>query len=132
MGMSNHSFRQGLSLDADWHILTDARYNLIRARLGGFFSIDDVRRFALDYRAALAKLPSHGHLTLVDIKSMKIQSQEVVEAFTRFMASADIQSRKLAFISGSTLARLQAQRLTSRDTVGYFDTSAEAETWLLS
>ena len=74
----------------------------------GFFSIDDVRRFALESHATLARLPSYGHLTLVDIKSMKIQSQEVVQALTQFMASADVQSRKLAFISGSTLARLQA------------------------
>jgi hypothetical protein len=31
-------------------------------------------------------------------------------------------------ISGSTLTRLQAQRLTSRDTVGYFEMLLEAET----
>ena len=47
------------------------------------------------------------------------------------MASPDIRSRKLAFVCASNLARLQAQRLTDREEVRFFDDAGAAEAWLM-
>ena len=63
---------------------------------------------------------------------LEAQAQDVVAAFGSVMAAPDIRSRKLAFLCGSTLARLQAQRLTDREGVAFFDDAAAAEAWLLA
>ncbi len=118
-------------MDADFDIRPDPRHNMIRVRMAGFFDQDHVRHFAAAYRSALAGLTAPGHLTLVDIKAMKIQAQDIVTAFSALLAAPDVRSHKLAFLCGSTLARLQAQRLTDRDGVRFFDDPVSAERWLL-
>ncbi|HUD95407.1 hypothetical protein [Sphingobium sp.] len=117
-------------MDATFNFLVDVRRNLMRVNMAGFFSEDDVQRFANEYRSNLSKLNAPGHLTLVDIKQMKIQAQSVVNGFSSLLASPDVRSRRLAFICSSTLARLQAQRLTDREDVEFFDDEAKAERWL--
>jgi hypothetical protein len=118
-------------MDAKFNILTDIRHNLMRVKMSGFFSDDDVQRFSADYRSLLAQLNAPGHLTLVDIREMKIQPQSVVGAFSSLLASPDVRSRRLAFICSSSLARLQAQRLTDREGVRFFEDEAEAEDWVV-
>jgi hypothetical protein len=117
-------------MDAKFNILADTRHNLMRVEMAGFFSDDDVQRFSADYRSSLVQLRAPGHLTLVDIRQMKIQPQSVVRAFSSLLASPDVRSRRLAFICSSSLARLQAQRLTDREGVSFFEDEAEAENWL--
>jgi hypothetical protein len=75
-------------------------------------------------------LPPNQHDTLADITEMNIQSQDVVAAFTLFMGDPHVQSRRLAFVISSSLSRMQAQRLTQRDTVGFFEDVHGAEAWL--
>jgi len=118
-------------MDAKFNFITDVRHNLVRVEMAGFFCDEDVRRFAADYRSQLTQLNVPGHLTLVNIRQMKIQPQSVVGAFSSLLASPDVRSRRLAFVCSSTLARLQAQRLTDRDDVRFFEDDAEAEKWLL-
>lgn len=116
---------------ADFDIVTDRTNNLVKVKLSGFFTVKDVARFSIAYRDALRHVANHGHVTLADIRDMAIQAQDIVAAFSDFMASPAIRSRKLAFVCGSTLARLQAQRLTARDNVQFFQSALLAETWLL-
>ncbi len=118
-------------MDAKFNFITDARCNLIRVEMAGFFGEDDVQRFAAEYRSLLVHLNAPGHLTLVDIREMKIQPQSVVGAFSSLLASPDVRSRRLAFICSSSLARLQAQRLTDREGVKFFEDDVEAQRWLL-
>ena len=119
-------------MDARYDIRADPAQGMIHIRMGGFFSEADVQSFAASYRAELRHVAHPSQLTLVDIRDMKIQAQDIVAAFGAVMASPDIRSRKLAFLCGSTLARLQAQRLTDRDGVAFFDDMAAAEAWLLA
>lgn len=119
-------------MNAKYQITPDRSLNLMRAQMEGFFNGDDVQRFAADYRDALSKIISPGHLTMLDITGMKIQAQDVVGSFTALLASPDVRSRKLAFVCSSTLARLQAQRLTERDGVEFFENAKEAEAWLFA
>jgi len=117
-------------VDAGFDSAPDPPRRLMRVCLSGFFESEDVRAFAAQYRERLQDLGGAGHLTLVDIRTMKIQAQEIVAAFSGFMAAPDVRSRKLAFVCASTLARLQAQRLTDREEVRFFDDAASAEAWL--
>jgi hypothetical protein len=118
-------------MDARFDFVTVVGRNMIRIKMGGFFSEEDVGRFAAHYRSILTQLDAPGHLTLADIRQMKIQAQPVVEAFTSLLALPDLRSRRLAFVCSSTLARLQAQRLTDREGVKFFDDEFEAEAWLI-
>ena len=118
-------------MDAKFNFITDVGHNLVRVKMAGFFSDEDVRRFAADYRSQLTQLSAPGHLTLVNITEMKIQPQSVVGAFSSLLASPDVRSRRLAFVCSSTLARLQAQRLTDREGVRFFENDYEAEGWLV-
>jgi hypothetical protein len=61
---------------------------------------------------------------------MNIQAQEVVGAFARLVGSPAVRSRKLAFVTQSSLARQQATRLTDRPDVRFFTNLREAENWL--
>ncbi|MEC3910781.1 hypothetical protein U5A82_09945 [Sphingobium sp. CR2-8] len=47
------------------------------------------------------------------------------------MSDQTLFSRKLAFITGSSLARMQARRILERDAVKCFETEAEALDWLM-
>lgn len=116
---------------AEFTLITDVRYNLMRVEMAGFFDEDDVKHFAAEYRSRLTHLNAPGHLTLVDIRAMKIQPQSVVGAFSSLLASPDVQSLRLAFICSSSLARLQAQRLTDREGVKFFEDEDEALKWLV-
>lgn len=117
-------------MEAKFNVRADVGHNLMRVDMAGFFNEGDVQRFTADYRSALAQLSAPGHLTLVDMRQMKIQPQSVVGAFSALLASPDVRSRRLAFICDSTLARLQAQRLTDREDVRFFKDEGEAEGWL--
>ena len=116
-------------MDAHFTIAPESRLNLIRISMAGFFAPSDVDAFKIAYRKGLMLLQPH-HLTLVDITGMKIQAQDIVGSFAALFAMPEIRSRKLAFVCGSTLARLQAKRLTDRPGVEFFRTVSEAETWL--
>lgn len=118
-------------MDANFSIDPEPRLNLMRVRMSGFFSGADVGAFSTAYRAGLATLQPN-QLTLVDITEMKIQAQDIVGAFASMLATPEIRSRKLAFVCGSTLARLQAQRLTDRPGVEFFRTVEDAEAWLFA
>ncbi|MFZ2996194.1 hypothetical protein [Sphingobium sp.] len=119
-------------MKANYQITPDRSLNLMRVQMEGFFNGDDVQRFAADYREALSKIRSPGHLTMLDIIGMKIQAQDVAGGFTALLASPDVRSRKLAFVCGSSLARLQAQRIADRDGVEFFENAKEAEAWLFA
>ncbi|WP_294196958.1 hypothetical protein [uncultured Sphingomonas sp.] len=106
--------------------------NLVRITLAGFFTPDDVARFVAARDEAHRRLTCapHGHVTLVDMRTMQIQSQETVAAFQRVLANPDATSRRLAFVVARSLARLQIKRAASERDAAYFTTLEEAEAWV--
>ncbi|MFZ5705167.1 MAG: hypothetical protein ACOY5R_07860 [Pseudomonadota bacterium] len=105
---------------------------LIRLTMGGFFesaTIVEMRAQLIEAIATLACKPND-HLTLCDIRDMDIQSQERVGEFAKLVGSDDVRSRRLAFVTARSLARLQAKRLTSREGVEFFAGTSEAFDWL--
>lgn len=119
-------------MDAVYQITADRFRGTMRVTMGGFFSKPDVEAFVRELRMKLALLGTepNAHMMLCDVRRMKIQTQEIVAAFTGVVGHPSLRSRRLAFVTGSSLARLQTRRLTDRPGVAFFDTIEAAEAWL--
>jgi hypothetical protein len=82
-------------MGAIFKIEADPVTNLVRHYLAGFFEAADVERYVAARDAAHAKLTCgpHAHVTLVDVRDMKIQPQEIVQAFGAVLANPRYRSR---------------------------------------
>ncbi|WP_288458870.1 hypothetical protein [uncultured Sphingomonas sp.] len=120
-------------MKAEYSFDPDTAHGLMRVRMAGFFEPGDVARFAADLMEQLAQLgrPPGEHLTLVDIRAMDIQSQQAVERFEQVLANSPMRSRRLAFVVGRSLSRMQIKRAASSRDAGYFQAPERAEAWLL-
>lgn len=112
----------------------DAARHLIGVEMSGFYAHDDIARFRTGLTAALRQLNEkpNEHLMLVDIRQMKVQSQESVEGFRSFFNDDRIRSRRLAIVVASSLSRSQVKRAASGRGAEYFVCVADAEDWLLA
>jgi hypothetical protein len=114
----------------------DRRRNLIRFTLNGLFTPKDVSAFLEARREAHAKLtcaPGE-HVTLTDLRAIKILPQETVSVWCAHLADPQTRVRRLAFVVGPTLVRSQLMRaIAGRDNryTRCFTKIAEAEAWLL-
>lgn len=120
-------------MSAEFSFRVDPDRDLVRVRMAGFFTPEDVAAFARARAEAhgLLRCPPNAHVTLNDVREMKIQPQETVEAFGRLLVDPAFRSRRLAFVAAPTLARSQLQRaLAGRTDVRLFEEEAEARAWL--
>ena len=120
---------------ASFTIEIDPSRDLVRIRLSGFFSVDDIGRFQAELLLAHRRLGCGrrgGPLTINDISNMAIQSQDVVARWGAFLADPAHRSRRLAFVVGSTLARMQLQRTINGRDAKVFTAADEAEQWLFA
>jgi hypothetical protein len=114
-------------------ISVDPRHGLVSIVMKGFFSRKDLDAFVEARREAHSALgwPRNAHVTLNDVREMKIQAQDTVDSFQRILADPEYRSRRLAFLVKATLARLQLERaLAGRADARCFEDLAEAEAWL--
>lgn len=121
-------------MSAKFAFKTDRVRGLVRITMSGLYSQADVEAFLRAREKAHAALGCgpNQHLTLNDLRGMKIQSQEIVAAFRDMLAAPEHRSRRLAFVADPTLARSQLMRaLQSRD-ARCFEDIATAEAWLLA
>lgn len=122
-------------MNASFDIGVDPARDLVRIRLGGFFSPDDLGAFMPEFRRAYAELRCgpNEHLTLVDVRELAIQSQEAVAQFAALLADPRFHARRLACVAACTLARSQLNRaLAARRDARVFAEPAEAEAWVLA
>lgn len=114
----------------------DGRRNLVRFVLTGLFMPSNVSEFLEARREAHAKLtcaPGQ-HVTLTDLRTIRILPQETVEAWRGHLIDPQTRVRRLAFVVNPTLVRTQLMRaLAGRDSryTRCFTDPAEAESWLL-
>lgn len=119
-------------MSAVYTIDVEPSRDLVRIEMSGFFTEADIAGF-LDARAAAHAQLSCGpnqHLTLNDLRGMKIQAQEIVEAFRGMLADPSYRSKRLAFVVSPTLARSQLVRAVASRNARFFEDIAEAEMWL--
>lgn len=107
---------------------------LIRMTLGGFFTLDDVRRLDVERRRALSALNCglNEHLTLCDVVACELSTPEVVAALQSVIGNPMFRSKRCAMVIRGALARLQARRAVQRADVAMFESHPEAEAWLLN
>lgn len=119
-------------MQASWSIDVDTALSVVRITLRGFFTPADVAAFEADRDRAHAKLrcAPNQHLSLTDVREMKIQPQETVHAFHALLSNKRHHSRKIAFITASSLARMQLLRAAESRTARMFTDPVEAERWL--
>jgi hypothetical protein len=98
----------------------------------GLLTLDDVRAFAAARREAHKALrcPPNAHVTLNDLRELKIQPQAVVAAFRDMLAAPEYRSRRLAFVVGPTLALNQLTRALAGREGLFFKDPIAAEAWL--
>jgi hypothetical protein len=121
-------------MDAQFSFRVDRGKGLVRITMSGLFTleaIDDFLRARTEAHAELGTRPNE-HLTLNDLRGMKIQAQDVVARFREMLAAPEFRSRRLAFVAGPTLARSQLMRALSGRDARCFEDPAVAEAWLLA
>jgi hypothetical protein len=118
--------------NAHFSFSVDKRHGLIRITTGGLFEASDAAAFLEARAAAHAELglPPNQHMTLNDMRELKIQPQEIVAVFQQIMADPAWRSRRLTFVVPKTLARAQIGRAVAGRDCRCFDTPEEAEAWL--
>jgi hypothetical protein len=122
-------------MKATYSFRIDRARALVRIQMSGLFTMADIAGFIEARQRAHAELgcAPNRHMTLNDLRFMKIQSQEAVTAFRELLADPAYRSRRLAFVAAQTLARSQLLRaLDGRDDARCFDSVGEAEAWLLA
>lgn len=121
-------------MSASYSIDVDVPRDLVRITMSGFFAADDIAAFLATREAAHARLTCapNRHVTINDLRGMKIQSQEVVDAFRAMLAAPRFRSRRLAFVAGPTLARSQLFRALAGRDARVFESAALAEAWLFA
>lgn len=120
-------------MEAAFSIDVDASNSLVRIVMSGFFAMEDIVRFVAARDRAHDQLTCgpNGHVTLVDIRGMKIQSQDSVESFKHVLNNPKFASRRLAVVVAQSLARMQVKRAAGDRDARYFDSIEGAEAWLL-
>ena len=121
-------------MSAEFHFDVDPSRDLVRIRMSGFFTPEDIETFLHARAVAHAQLRCgpNQHLTINDIRDMKIQSQEVVDMFRDMLAAPEYRSRRLAFVVSPTLARTQLARTIAGRTAQCFEDFWSAESWLFA
>ena len=122
-------------MDDKFSITVDRARGLVRIVMSGLYTLDDVRAFYEARRQAHEELglPKNVHLTLNDVRALKILPQDTLAAFGEMLSDADYHSRRLAFVVAPTLVRAQVVRaLDGRRNARWFEDPAEAEAWLLA
>ncbi|RYY23595.1 MAG: hypothetical protein EOP62_19800 [Sphingomonadales bacterium] len=119
-------------MSAEFSIEAEPARDLIRIRMSGFFTEPDILAFLAARRAAHAELrcAANQHVTLNDVRDMKIQSQDMVESFRAMLSDPLYRSRRLAFVVGPTLTRTQLIRAISARDAKCFEDVWAAEAWL--
>jgi hypothetical protein len=121
-------------MDAAFSITADPARDLVVMRLTGFFTPADLERFVAERRIVHGTLRCgpNRHLTLADTSRISIQSQEMVARFGAMLADPAYRSRRLAFVTGSSLARMQLQRAIGSRDAQVFTDEREAMAWLFA
>jgi len=119
---------------AQFTVRAEPSRDLIRITMSGFFSPDDIQAFCTARAAEHARLTCgpNQHVTLNDLRAMKVQAQDVVAAYQDLLADPAYRSRKLAFVVDRTLARSQLMRALNGRTARCFENRVEAEQWLFA
>jgi len=116
----------------------DRARKLIDLRIKGLIAPEDAAWIGEELRAGILSLGEAvgQHATLYDVREVPVVPPATVDLLKRTFDSPQVRAlwaRKVAFVVGTTLARLQVQRLREvRPDMGIFEDREEAIGWLLA
>lgn len=119
-----------------FEIQTNKADRTIFLRMSGVLSMAEAHACAAAKEAAVERLgpPYDAHSTLVDIRDLRLQPQEIFAIFTNFVATTKHKSRRIAIVGGEGTARMQfrrvAERMPLRDGMRLFTRMEDARDWL--
>ena len=119
-----------------FEIETSRAERLICVRMFGGFTLDEARACAAAKEDAVQDLgpPFEAHSSLVDVRDLRVQTQDVFAIFTSFVANTRHKSRKIAIVGGEGTARMQFRRVAEReplrDNMRFFTAVGDARDWL--
>jgi hypothetical protein len=119
--------------DAPFEIHVDEAAGIVRTVLRGFWTLEDLAAFGRGMFAAVGRVaPRHAVFALMsDSSAFKIQSAEVGEAFAKMMDQGNrAHAGPTAIVVGTTLNKLQAERLFTDPRVRVFIEAADAQAWV--
>jgi hypothetical protein len=116
-----------------FEITTDPQRHLVRIKLSGMMSVEDVSELYRQEHAAIRAMgcPVGQHLLLIDSTQNGLQTQSVIDAF-KGQISRPTRARRIAVVTGQSLSRMQARRLLTDQPGMIFATETEAEAWLFA
>lgn len=106
--------------------------HLIELVMSGFLSLEEVHcLFDEEQRRARdISPPDGGHGLLVDVTGLCLQSQDVFTLFQRLLNAAPCPARRIALLTGLSIARMQARRLSDSPRIATFRNRTDALAWL--
>jgi hypothetical protein len=118
-----------------FEVTANQQDGLIFLRMSGVLSTQEAHDCAAAKEAAVLNLgPPYVHSTLVDIRDLRLQAQEIFAIFTKFVATTEHKSQKIAIVGGEGTARMQFRRVAEsaplRDDMRFFTSFSEARRWL--
>lgn len=116
------------------HAHTELERDFVQITLAGFFDADMLSRLRDARLNALAQLycEPNQHLTLVDISGLRLQPQTLLPRFCAEIGDPGLRSRRLAFIVGSSVVRMQLRRVTVRDDLFVAPSTEAARAYLFA
>ncbi len=120
-------------MQARFNIDVEPWVGLITITLSGFFYPEDAARYVAARNSAQTKLRTqpNEHVTLVDLRNVRIQLQDSVTLFRQTMTDPAARSRRLALVTAGGLSKLQVQRAAAGRGASFFTCFDEARRWLL-
>ena len=102
--------------------------------MSGFYEAADIAAFVEARKKAHAELgmAPNAHMTLNDLREMKVQSQDTVRAFQAILTAPEYRSRKLAFVVDRNLAAMQLERTLVARAAHIFTDVASAVRYLFA
>ena len=119
-------------MDANFYVETHVPSDLLKVTLSGFLAVEEVEKLR---RAILAGLNTlhcgRGcHLAIYDVRTCKIQPQDVVAMLQSMSGAKGVAARRIAVVVGDSLMRMQLPRILADRDARTFDDIPPAIAWL--
>lgn len=113
-----------------YKIRVDQRHCLVEATLGELMTVDEVASYVAELRRQFIAKKLRSYVMIIDVSACPIQTQDVVTAMGKHMASMP-KARAIAVVTGSSLARMQIRRLFTQSYARITESVEEARNWVL-
>jgi len=119
-------------MESSYTIIAHPTLCLLEINMRGLFDPAHARQFAAEKEIAFQRLrcKPNEHVTLVDVTACLIQPQSVVGMFQSIIADPRFKARRIAFVVGGSLAKMQLRRILDGRDTQYFQSRDAAERWL--